>query len=120
MACFIYRSTPRLVAAFVGARKFNCQSLFSIKRSLHIYSPKIIRKRSVSTPYSSRHVSTKISKPLIEIESAIADGVARITLNDPGRRNPLSMDMLRQLENVFRVTAAEESTRAIILASTGT
>eukprot|EP00912_Choanoflagellata_sp_UC4_P000442 UC4_evm1s276 len=30
------------------------------------------------------------------------------------------MDMLRQLENVFRVTAAEESTRAIILASTGT
>eukprot|EP00912_Choanoflagellata_sp_UC4_P000653 UC4_evm1s405 len=30
------------------------------------------------------------------------------------------MDMLRPLENVFRVTAAEESTRAIILASTGT
>ena len=68
-----------------------------------------------------RHLSTSEDQPvarLVELDRPI-DGVTRITLQDPQRRNPLSMSMLHQLGDALKEEAENVNTRVIILASTG-
>lgn len=47
------------------------------------------------------------------------DGVLRLTLNDPGRRNALSEAMLGQLGAAFAEASADPSVRVIVLAANG-
>jgi enoyl-CoA hydratase/carnithine racemase len=47
------------------------------------------------------------------------DGVATLTLNRPGSRNPLSEAMLAALSEAFEEIAADRSVRAVVLAAAG-
>lgn len=47
----------------------------------------------------------------------VADGVARITLNDPGTRNSLSPQMVGGLIDAFRRARDDEAVRCVVLAS---
>ncbi|MBX3277696.1 MAG: enoyl-CoA hydratase [Acidobacteria bacterium] len=49
----------------------------------------------------------------------IGDGVARVTLNRPERRNALSLGLMRELAGVLRGVEAEQDVRAVILAASG-
>jgi enoyl-CoA hydratase/carnithine racemase len=48
-----------------------------------------------------------------------ADGILRLTLNDPGRRNALSEAMLTELAGAFARAGADPAVRVIILAAHG-
>ncbi|SEQ55971.1 Enoyl-CoA hydratase/carnithine racemase [Loktanella sp. DSM 29012] len=48
-----------------------------------------------------------------------ADGILRLTLNDPARRNALSEEMLAQLAAAFAQAAADPAVRVIVLAAKG-
>ncbi|MCB5198470.1 enoyl-CoA hydratase [Loktanella sp. TSTF-M6] len=48
-----------------------------------------------------------------------ADGILRLTLNDPARRNALSEEMLAQLAAAFAGAAADPAVRVIVLAAKG-
>ncbi len=47
------------------------------------------------------------------------DGILRLTLNDPGRRNALSEAMLVELAGAFARAGTNPSVRVIILAANG-
>ena len=47
------------------------------------------------------------------------DGIATLTLNRPGSRNPLSEAMLAALSETFEAIAADRSVRAVVLAAAG-
>jgi len=47
------------------------------------------------------------------------DGIAVVTLNRPGARNALSLDVLNGLTKIFAQLATEDAIRAIILAANG-
>ncbi len=49
----------------------------------------------------------------------IADGVARLTINRPERRNALSWDVLRQLREALAVIKAEPEARVVVLTGAG-
>ena len=61
-------------------------------------------------------LSTSI-EPLLYREDF--DSITRITLNRPQKYNPLSRDMLAQLQSTFDEIASDESVRVIILAAKG-
>jgi enoyl-CoA hydratase/carnithine racemase len=48
-----------------------------------------------------------------------AQGVVRLTLNRPEKRNALSFDLLRRLEQVIESIAADSSARVVVLGSRG-
>jgi enoyl-CoA hydratase/carnithine racemase len=48
-----------------------------------------------------------------------ADGILRLTLNDPGRRNALSEAMMAELGNAFAGAGSNPSVRVVILAANG-
>lgn len=48
-----------------------------------------------------------------------ANGILRLTLNDPERRNALSEKMLEHLGDAFEVAKTDRSVRAIVLAANG-
>ena len=48
-----------------------------------------------------------------------ADGVLRLTMNDPGRRNALSEAMLTELACAFAKAGTDSAVRVIILAANG-
>ncbi len=50
---------------------------------------------------------------------AVADGIARITLNRPEKRNALSDAMIAALKNALRLADQDESVRAVIVAGAG-
>lgn len=50
--------------------------------------------------------------------SAVADGVATISMNDPGTRNALSNEMLDGLQAAFERARDDEEVRCVVLAST--
>ncbi len=50
---------------------------------------------------------------------AVADGIARITLNRPQKRNALNEAMVAALKDSLRLADQDESVRAIILAGAG-
>jgi enoyl-CoA hydratase/carnithine racemase len=47
------------------------------------------------------------------------DGIATLTLNRPGSRNPLSEAMLEALSETFEAIAADRSVRVVVLAAAG-
>ncbi len=49
-----------------------------------------------------------------------ADGIATLTLNQPERRNSLSMTMLEALSGALAQLAEDDSTRVVVLTATGT
>jgi enoyl-CoA hydratase/carnithine racemase len=49
-----------------------------------------------------------------------ADGVARITLNRPAKRNALSLDLREQLADALRAQTEDESVRCVLLTGAGT
>lgn len=49
----------------------------------------------------------------------VADGVATITLNQPDKRNALSHDMLDDLVDAFKQSAADEAVRVVVLTGAG-
>lgn len=53
------------------------------------------------------------------VDYAVADGVARLTLNSPHNRNALSTVLVGQLHQGLRDAAADDSVRAIVLGHTG-
>lgn len=48
-----------------------------------------------------------------------SDGIARITLNDPERRNALSEELVRALISAFRDAEADEEVRVVVLTGEG-
>jgi 2-(1,2-epoxy-1,2-dihydrophenyl)acetyl-CoA isomerase len=53
------------------------------------------------------------------VQLAVADGVARITLSAPERRNALGLEQARELASVTRRVAADDSVRAVLLDAQG-
>ena len=49
----------------------------------------------------------------------VAQGVARITLNRPERRNALDQELLTELRDALRVSAADERIRVVVVAGVG-
>jgi enoyl-CoA hydratase len=49
----------------------------------------------------------------------VADGVARVTLNDPEKRNMLSAPMLRELVDVMKTARDSDEVRAVVLTGAG-
>src|SRR4051794_40633174 len=47
------------------------------------------------------------------------EGVVRLTLNRPEKRNALSMEMLSQLEHAIETLAADPAARVVVLGSRG-
>jgi enoyl-CoA hydratase/carnithine racemase len=47
------------------------------------------------------------------------DGVVRLTLNRPEKRNALSLELLRQLEQAIETIAADAKARVVVLAARG-
>jgi enoyl-CoA hydratase/carnithine racemase len=60
-----------------------------------------------------------MTKPDILLREQDADGILRLTLNDPGRRNALSEVMLAELGAAFAEAGADASVRIIVLAANG-
>jgi enoyl-CoA hydratase/carnithine racemase len=46
-------------------------------------------------------------------------GIVRLTLNRPGRRNALSLDLLQQLESALKRIAADDQARVVVIAGAG-
>ncbi len=57
--------------------------------------------------------------PLV-VSSRAGDGIAVLTLNEPGRRNPLSRAMMQALHESLAALADDAGVRVIILAANGT
>lgn len=53
------------------------------------------------------------------VDYAVADGVARLTLNSPHNRNALSTGLVEALHRGLRDAAADDDVRAVVLAHTG-
>ena len=51
---------------------------------------------------------------------ALEEGVATITMNQPDRRNALSLEMAEEIREAVRSTAAREEARVLVLTGTGT
>ena len=47
------------------------------------------------------------------------EGILRLTLNDPGRRNALSEAMLTQLAAAFEQASSDPAVRVVVLAANG-
>ncbi len=60
-----------------------------------------------------------MTKPDILLREQDAEGILRITLNDPARRNALSEAMLAALGAAFAEAGADSSVRVIVLAANG-
>ena len=54
-----------------------------------------------------------------KIEYRFTSGIARITLNRPERRNALDQELLTELRDALRASAADESVRVILLSGAG-
>lgn len=54
-----------------------------------------------------------------DLSVAVADGVARLTLNRPGRRNAYTADMGALLNQAYRKCDADDDVRAIVLTGAG-
>jgi methylglutaconyl-CoA hydratase len=50
----------------------------------------------------------------------LRDGIARITLNRPDKRNALDGEMVAELKTAFRASAADDSCRVVLLTGAGT
>lgn len=59
-----------------------------------------------------------MNAPLLHLHRQ-PDGVARLTLNDPGRFNALGSEMLQALLEQLQALAADDSLRAVVLAGNG-
>ncbi len=57
-----------------------------------------------------------MDEALVKIELG---SIARITMNNPARRNALSMEMMRELIAVFEFVSADPQTRVVVLAAEG-
>lgn len=53
------------------------------------------------------------------VDYAVADGVARLTLNSPHNRNALSTALVGQLHQGLRAAAADDTVHAVVLGHTG-
>jgi len=60
---------------------------------------------------------TETGEPLVRV--ARNEGVTTVTLNQPQRRNSLSMAMLEALSDVFTELATDSATRVVVLAAEG-
>ena len=49
----------------------------------------------------------------------LRDGVAFLTLNNPGRRNALSSELLGELKDLFREFEHDDAVRVVVLRSEG-
>src|SRR5947209_381707 len=61
--------------------------------------------------------ATPIQVPLLEVEHDA--GVVRLTLNRPEKRNALSRELLRQLEEALDAIALDRAARVVVLGSRG-
>jgi methylglutaconyl-CoA hydratase len=50
----------------------------------------------------------------------VRDGIARITLNRPDKRNALDGEMVAELKSVFSASAADDACRVVLLTGAGT
>lgn len=56
---------------------------------------------------------------LATVDYAVADGVARITLNRPDKRNALNHQLLDDIDAAFAAAERDESARVVVLAAAG-
>ncbi len=65
-------------------------------------------------------VARRMSEPSFEkVAYEVADGVATVTLNDPGKRNMLSGQMLSELVAAMKLAREAEEVRAVVLTGAG-
>ena len=58
--------------------------------------------------------------PVLLLVDRPADGVARLTLNRPEKRNALSLDLRAELAQALEELAADENTRCLLVTGAGT
>jgi methylglutaconyl-CoA hydratase len=54
-----------------------------------------------------------------KVEYECTDGIARVALNRPERRNALDQELLTELRDALRVSAADDSVRMVLLTGAG-
>jgi methylglutaconyl-CoA hydratase len=54
-----------------------------------------------------------------KVEYQCKDGIARVALNRPERRNALDQELLTELRDALRVSAADDSVRVVLLTGAG-
>src|SRR5437867_4209618 len=57
--------------------------------------------------------------PAAGLDVQTKDGVVRLTLNRPEKRNALSRDLLSRMEEALASVAADDSARVVVLAARG-
>src|SRR5204863_8918032 len=69
---------------------------------------------------SARTSRPRTYTPVLLLVDRPADGVARLTLNRPEKRNALSLDLRAELAQALEELAADENTRCLLITGTGT
>jgi methylglutaconyl-CoA hydratase len=69
--------------------------------------------------YRAATVREPVSSAYRKVTYRVEHGIARIALHRPERRNALDQEMLTELRDALRVSAADESVRVVVLAGTG-
>ncbi len=57
--------------------------------------------------------------PYRKVTYRVEHGIARVALNRPDRRNALDQELLAELRDALRVSAADESVRVVVVTGTG-
>jgi enoyl-CoA hydratase/carnithine racemase len=71
----------------------------------------------MTTPNSGGTAAVPGAGPLVRTE--LADGIATVTLNDPGRRNSVTAELSIAVEAACREVAANREARAVVLTGAG-
>eukprot|EP01137_Pigoraptor_chileana_P011473 Opistho-2@62407 len=66
-----------------------------------------------------RRMSTAQPNAVLVERTVDARGVVRLVLNDPSRRNALSLDMIRQLDGHLQAAAQDAKVRAVVISARG-
>ena len=56
---------------------------------------------------------------MADVEFEVLDGVARLTINRPERRNALSFEVMRSLRDHLRLVAEDEAAQVVVLSGAG-
>uniref|UniRef100_G3MPK4 Enoyl-CoA hydratase domain-containing protein 3, mitochondrial n=1 Tax=Amblyomma maculatum TaxID=34609 RepID=G3MPK4_AMBMU len=99
---------------------FSCPITKTSHEALRLCLGLLSRKRHITrTSLTKQLHSTALlwSADIVSVHDA--GGVRTVTLNNPKKRNVLSLDMLRELDVHFKEADAEHSVRCVVLCSSG-
>lgn len=100
---------------------FSCPSIKTCYGTLRFCLPGLLsRKREITRTTLTKHIhSTALLRSADLVSVHDAGGVRKITLNNPKKRNVLSLAVLRELDAQFKKTDVESSVRCVVLCSSG-